>query len=69
MAAVDFLVAFTERAPDGSDQRRTLTMAAPHDDPIAAYRTAHQQLLSGSAAGLRYNLEVRPLVGAGSREG
>lgn len=66
MVAVDFLVAFTERRPDGSDTRRTELLAAAAPDPIAAYRAAHRQWLSGSAASSRYNLEVRPLARAGS---
>ena len=67
MAAVDFLVAFTERTADGSDQRRTATLAAAHDDPIGAYREASLRWLSGSAASVRYNLEVRPLTVARAR--
>lgn len=55
---------FTERAQDGSDQRRTARLATDATDPIAAYREASQRWLSGSAAGHRYNLEVRPLAAA-----
>lgn len=65
MVDVDFLVAFTERAPDGSDQRRTERFATDAG-LIGAYRAAHQQYMSGSAASVRYNLEVLPLVGSGS---
>lgn len=69
MGDVDFLVAFTERAQDGSDQRRTVRLAAAAPDPIAAYREASRRWLSGSAAGHRYNLEVRPLVGRAPERG
>lgn len=66
MGDVDFLVAFTERAPDGSDKRRTERLASAVPDPIAAYRAAHRQWLSGSAASTRYNLEVRALASSRS---
>ena len=60
MVPVDFLVAFTERAPDGRDTRRTERLAAAAPCPIGAYREAAARWMSGSAAGLRYNLVVQP---------
>lgn len=63
MGAVDYAIVFTERRPDGSDQRRTERLATDADQ-IGAYREASRRWLSGSAAATRYNLEVRLLVGA-----
>ncbi|WP_297827504.1 hypothetical protein [Mycobacterium sp.] len=59
---MDFVIAFTERAPDGSDTRRTERLATAAPCPVAAYRAAHQRWLSGSAAGHRYNLVVEPVA-------
>lgn len=58
MGSVDFVIAFTERAPDGSDQRRTERLATAAPCPVAAYREATARWMSGSAAGHRYNLVV-----------
>jgi hypothetical protein len=62
MVPVDFLIVFTERTPDGSDQRRTIRLDSAGPDPVAAYREASARFLSGSAAGHRYNLVVEPVT-------
>jgi len=59
MGDVDFLVAFTERRPDGSDTRRTEQLSSDAG-LIGAYREASRRWMSGSAASTRYNLEVTP---------
>lgn len=59
MDGVDFLVAFTERTPDGADQRRTERLTTDAG-LIGAYREASRRWMSGSAASVRYNLAVWP---------
>lgn len=68
MPDVDYTVVFIERAPDGRPQQRTELLPGAPVDPAAAYRDAHRRWMSGSAAAVRYNLQVRPHAGAGSRD-